>query len=189
MAEPDGYNAFKHIPARYEGVIREALSHYPELQPVHINFKLADKYPVPYGTSPDLITIFRPRQKRAYTVTILEKADGPLEKALFKNLPREAQLGVLGHELGHVLQFCKKSRKELLKIALRYGDFYEKREVERDADIKAIEHGLGRELHMLAIYIRNIKGYVEQRKEIDTNYLKPHEILQGLTQKEQGAGV
>jgi hypothetical protein len=41
-------------------------------------------------------------------------------------------------------------------------------------------------LHEHAVFIRNIDGYLQERPEIDTNYLKPHEIMQGILQKKSG---
>jgi hypothetical protein len=176
----------KKIPKKYREVILKALSHYPELQKVRIRFRLAKRHPVPYGTRPGKLSFFKAPENRTYVITLLEKARKPTKKALFKNLPPEAQLGALGHELAHVVQFKDLSRSQLARTCLLFTSMYQRRQIERDADIKTIEHGLGSELHAHAVYIRSIKGYVEQRKGIDIYYLKPHEILDGLSQVKTG---
>jgi hypothetical protein len=174
------FSTNKIIPAKYEAVILKALSCYPELKKIPIEFRLRQKHPVPYGTTPVLTNVIMPQSKRKYIVSLLEKAPPPTEQALFKNLPEEAQLGVLGHELGHVLQFSERGVPSMIKSALKSKNSSKIRHFEREADISAIEHGLGFELYTHARYIRAIPGYLEHRKDLDINYLHPHEILESL---------
>jgi hypothetical protein len=174
------FSGQKTIPLKYEEPILKALSHYPELKDIPIHFKLKDKHPVPYGTTPAPSTIIKRAHKRTYTISLLEKATPPMEQALFRNLPEPAQLGVIGHELGHVLQFSRRSLPGMMKTALKLTTQEEMREMERGADIAAIEHGLGFELYTHARFIRSIPGYLQERKDIEINYLHPHEILESL---------
>jgi hypothetical protein len=182
------YGNNKRIPAVYEQIILEALSHYPELIKTRISFVLKKNHPVPYGTSLQF-SDFLKDGPRTYVVAILEKAKGPTRQALFKNLSHEAQLGVLGHELGHILYYEKLSKKDLFKIFFLYVSIPRKREMERSADISAIEHGLGQELYDYALYVRSIKGFLNIHKELDLYCLKPNEILQGYSDLQIGTGV
>jgi hypothetical protein len=188
-ASTEGFSTNKKLPEKYRTVILEALSYYPELKNIHIQFVLKKKHPVPYGTTPSVKSVLKPGTPRQYTITLREEAHGPTSHALFKNLPHEAQLGVIGHELGHVVQYESLGTLDLLKTCILFLTMSKRREMERGADIQAIHHNLGKELYAHAVYIRSIKGYVEKRKEIDIYYLKPHEILQGLSEKETGVGV
>jgi hypothetical protein len=174
------FGKHKEIPSQYEEVILKALSHYPELKNVTIRFDLKNSHPVPYGTTPAAATVLRSGKKRQYIISLLEEAELPMRGVLFKNLPEEAQRAVIGHELGHVVQFMKKSVPGLIKTALSYSNVHTRREAERGADILAIEHGLGFELYVHAVFIRRVPGYVQSRKEIETDYLKPQEILDTL---------
>lgn len=174
----------KRIPACYERVILEALSHYPELVDVHVHVVLKRRHPVPYGTTPGFASVFKAAADRIYTITILEEAEPPEKQALFKNLSYGMQLGVIGHELVHVLQFMYCNRIQLLKtLALYVTPSFQKR-IERGADIGAIEHGFGKELYEHAAYLRAIPGYTEQRKAIIENYLSPEEILEHIERVE-----
>ena len=184
-----GFATNKTIPEKYREVILRALSYYPELKNVHIDFVLKRKHPVPYGTTPEIKSLLVPGKARKYIITLREEAREPVNSALFKNLPEDGQIAAIAHELGHVLQYERRSTLELLMFGLGYMGLLKKRKMERGADIQVIRHGLGQELYVHAVYIRNIKGYVEKRKEIDIYYLKPHEILQGLSEKEIGVGV
>jgi hypothetical protein len=174
------FGRHKTIPQKYEGAILTALSKYPELKEVRINFILKDKHSVPYGTSPTFLSLFSNPGDREYNVSILEKAEAPMFYALMKNLTFEAKVGVLGHEIAHVLQYHSLDKGEILKFMACYliPEFQQK--IEKAADMGAIIHGLGQELLEHAIYIRSIPGYTEERKSINRNYLKPAEILHYL---------
>jgi hypothetical protein len=175
------YGKNKKIPPKYEKPILMALSFFPELKDTHIEFRLKDNYPVPYGTKPSPGSFMKKAARRKYIITLREKAEHPMWLALFKNLPFQAKVGVIGHELCHVIQYNNCSRTELLKTTLNYIKASFQRQIERSADQMAIEHGLGMELYAHAAFIRSIPGYVEKRKEINRNYLKPAEILESLS--------
>src|ERR1043165_7583209 len=169
------------IPADYQDEILKALTHYPELKGVHIIFRKKRQHPVPYSTSPSLWRILTGRTRK-YTITLREKAFGPTQKALFKNLTPEMRRGVIGHELGHVVQYESMSNLELLRFCASLVNRSNQQKFERGADTIAIEHGLGEGLHKHAVYIRSIDGYIKERPEIVINYLAPAEILQKLIQ-------
>jgi hypothetical protein len=165
----------KYIPKKYEREILLVLSHFPELKETKINFILALKASVPYGTKPTFASCFKPRAQREYTITILEYADEPENSALMKNLSPGMRMGVIAHELIHVKQYCHCNPLSLIKMFALYLTPYKKK-IERNADKGAIKHGFGEELFLHAQYIRSIPGYVAKRPELATHYLQPHEI-------------
>jgi hypothetical protein len=174
----------KVIPAGYESVILKALSHFPELKDVRIHFEFKSVHPVPYGTTPTFASFFKKPEWRTYIVTLLTEAKGPAQKALFHNLPEDAQIGVIGHELSHVLQYHRCRNKTLFKMVVFFP--LVRKFMEQDADRKTIEHGLGVYLYKWATYIRTIPGYLRQRPQINIYYLTPHEILSYI---KTGAGL
>ena len=173
-----GYN--KIIPKEYEVAILTALSHYPELKNIRIRFVLRNRYPVPYGAIPSFKSLLMSPDKRQYSISILEKAKPPEEKILMKNLSFNAQVGVMGHEIAHVVQYHSCGKFQLLKFLTMYLQPDLKQKIERTADLYTISHGLGKQLLEHAIYIRSIPGYTEGRKAINKYYLKPEEIINYL---------
>jgi hypothetical protein len=167
----------KEIPAKYEEEILIALAHYPELKDEHIQFVLSLAAPVPYGTKPTLASFFAPKDKREYTITILESAEAPEKEALMKHLDKKMRIGVFGHELAHVLQYKNCTTLGLLKTLSLYLVGSYKRRLERSADKVTIKHGLGEELLRHAEYIRLIPEYMEKRPDLNRDYLKPEEIV------------
>jgi hypothetical protein len=165
----------KIIPPGFERVILLALSHYPDLKDIKIEFKFSAKHPVPYGTTPTLGSFFKKPPQRKYKVTLLTQARGPMVKALFRNLPEDAQIGVIGHELAHVAQYNNCSVKGLLRLVVLFPML--RKLMEQDADRRTIDRGLGVHLYKWATYVRSIPGYLRQRPQINIYYLTPHEIL------------
>jgi len=171
------FEANKVIPSKYREVILEVLESYPELRDTYIRFCLKKHHTVPYGTTPDLSSVFRKAEKRSFTVTIQEEAKPPTEHVLFRNLTRDMQKGVLAHELIHVLQYQARSGTGLLKLICGMARKSMQRRIEKEADRGAVERGFGRELYEHAVHLRSVPGYVQLRPAIHRNYLEPEEIL------------
>ncbi|MCE3228672.1 MAG: Uncharacterized protein K0S32_3223 [Bacteroidetes bacterium] len=167
----------KVIPSQYELPVLMALAAYPELRDVHVEFLPVSKLSVPYATVPEKSSLFKSPDKRKYIVQLLEEAKEPEFSALFKNLPLDAQIAVIGHELVHVLQYHRCNVPQLLKFMFLYTFPKFKKEIERSADIEAIRHGLGEKLHVHALYLRSIPKYIKKRPELNKHYLRPGEIL------------
>lgn len=178
LAQMQAEQAHKVIPEEYQEPILTALHHFPELKETSIEFKFTDKTDLPHHTRPALASLLLPAGKRHYSVELLTLAEGPAEKALFKNLPFEAQIAVIAHELGHILQYEERRSGAALKKSIQNEDA--ERTSGREADICVIEHGLGFELYTYAVYLRSIKEYLDLRPDMDRNHLNPSEILEAL---------
>ncbi|MGZ4036520.1 MAG: hypothetical protein ACXVPQ_01760, partial [Bacteroidia bacterium] len=171
---------YKRIPAAYESAILTALSHFPELKGVRIAFMLKADHAMPCSTRPSLKSLMRKTGNRTYSVVICEETKSVFKDVLLKNLPFRARLGMIGHELAHIVQYESCSRAGLLAMLLKHAAPALKRQTERAADQATIDHGLGNELYALAAYIRRSAGYLRKNKVIRENYLKPAEIRESL---------
>jgi len=148
------YGNAKTIPVKYEKQILLALSYFPELINIEIEFRLKNQ-PTPLTSRPQLGSMLRNAKKRHYIVTISGKNDSGFEPILFHNLGFNAQIGVLGHELSHVSEFTTKSFGGMAKIA--FSELLSKRNVdlfESNTDRNCIRHGLGYQLLDWSITVR-----------------------------------
>ncbi|MCE3278495.1 MAG: hypothetical protein K0S44_686 [Bacteroidetes bacterium] len=179
------YGRFKEIPQKYETAILKALSCFPELKDTKIQFRLKHKGSVPYNTKPSLSSFFGQSYEREYLIDLLEDAEQPTFYALFKNLTQESQIGVIAHELSHVVQYESLTKGELIKFIAFYLIPEFKQKIEQAADMGAIIHNCGKELLEHAIFIRSIPGYIEERPEINENYLSPIEIVDYLPEEKE----
>jgi hypothetical protein len=172
------YGRNKQIPESYREVILKTLSFFPELRDTHILFRLVHDQEDAHGPEPSVMRLLIPTVKRNYTVNILDSATPPHEQALLRNLPHEAQMAAIAHELSIIVQFEKAGSLKAIRLLSRDKD--KERELRRNADISVIERGLGFELYLHATYLRRIPGFLEIRKDIEVNSLNPNEILEAL---------
>lgn len=178
------YGKNKKLPEGYEIQALLALSHYPELKDVPIEFVLK-KTLIPLASRPKVFTKLAGKPKQAYSVIISTGSTENLNKIILENLPFNAQIGVLGHELGHTIFYQDKGFFDILKIGICYLFNGYRATFERDTDKRTIAHGLGPQLYDWAKFIReqddnNKRG--EGDDFLDKYYLTPKEIAELMEQ-------
>jgi hypothetical protein len=147
------YGKNKILPQGFEKQTLLALSFFPELKEIAIEFRIKKKHS-PLLARPKIASaIFNPGKNRKYLIIISNKTLPYMERILLKNLSFNAQVGVLGHELSHISYFVKHSRLVLLKVA--FGNLsrpYMDR-LEYKTDGIAIDHGLGWQLLSWSLHV------------------------------------
>ena len=147
------FGQHKQYPPQYEKQILITLSYYPELKQVSINFRIRHRH-TPLTTRSSWGGLLKGRQKRDYVITISDSTEQMLTPILYQNLPFNAQMGVIGHELGHVVDFSSMVTRRILahgakNISSKYVDRFEFR-----TDSICIAHGLGYQLLAWSSYVR-----------------------------------
>jgi hypothetical protein len=164
----------KQLPAGYEQETLTALSFFPELQDVKIKFRVKKSYAT-LKTKPAFLSMFMPKGHRTYVITISDKTIQKLMPITFENLPEAAKVGVIGHELSHVVDFSKKSTWQSFKVALGHLNKHYMDSLEFHTDRICIDHGLGKNLESWSSYIRNTMHTVFWRgadyvNKVDTHF-------------------
>lgn len=173
------YGTNKVIPEEFEHAALIALSHYPELKKVHIDFVIHEQAIFPYASRPYINDFFRAPQDRRYQIIIADQSK-TLQRILLKNLPFSAQVGILGHELAHTSFYLRQKGFRLLKTGLFYFLPSFRERFEKETDRSAITHGLGENLYKYSTYIRSVDGLLERNPWIEKYYLKPEEIVKAI---------
>ena len=143
----------KVIPPQYEKPILTALSYFPELKNVHIVFRIKKAYSG-LTTKPNFSSVFKSKDHRTYIITISNETIDTLRPLLLQNLTFEQQVGVIGHELSHVVDFNSKNFPQTLGVGIghisnRYLD-----KMEFNTDRICIQHGLGKYLLAYSKHVR-----------------------------------
>lgn len=168
------------IPEEIKKEAQIALSYYPELADTPIEFKF--KKHIEKSTmqaQPAFWSIFKSKKKRKYKILISEKIKIADTLYKTKDIPPKIMIGWLGHELGHVMDFKKRSGLNLIGFGVKYltSKRYIK-DAERRADSFAVLHGM--ESYILATkeFILEKAGlpetYINRIKRL---YLSPEEIM------------
>lgn len=172
----------KHIiPDQIKEEAEMALSYFPELKEIAIEFRF--KRNIKKSTmlaQPAIRTIFKDKTKRAYIIFISETFKISNKRFLTKHIPSDIMIGWLGHELGHVMDYQKRSWFNLIIFGIKYL-FVEKHivEAERAADTFAVQHGMYDYILKTKNFILNHANITERYKNrIKKYYLSPEEIME-----------
>ncbi|GJM12437.1 MAG: hypothetical protein DHS20C12_08400 [Pseudohongiella sp.] len=174
------YGNNKSLPEGFELQALLALSHYPRLKDIKINF-IVDDVSIPLSSRPHWSSMLRSAKNRTYQVIIDSEREGASEALLLKNQPFNAQVGIIGHELAHTVYYLDRSFFGIVGNALcqftdcRIG-------FERATDRRLIDYGLGWQRFDHASFVR---GWNSQDAEAASTseggggaYMSPAEIMQ-----------
>ncbi len=149
-----------------------ALSYYPELRESPIEFKYSSEATT-MAARPKPLSMF---WRRRYVVVINNRDD--FDGVQLKDIPFNAQIGIIGHELAHIAHYQRHNFSGVVGILMRYSSKSRKPLFEKEIDRATIERGLGWQLYDWARYILDEEsgGSQEYREFKRTHYLTPKEI-------------
>jgi len=148
----------KTMPAEYEKQILTALSYFPELRKTRITFILQKGNSGVIETRPEWFSVFKNSKSRAYIVFIGDSSSRYTPRFMFRNSPVNGQVGIIGHELTHILYFSKKNTFGLLNTGIAHVSRSYMDNFENKTDSVCIERGLGYQLIDWNIYLRKAFG-------------------------------
>jgi len=152
-----------------------ALSYYPELKNISIVFRHSKEISSTARVIPFNRFLFtRSAKKRVYFVDLHPRLE------IFEKYSFNAVVGVIGHELGHVLTFSNNGFLGITKIGIGHWSDAYKTKFERRTDQIAIEHGLR---YQLFDYSRSLEEYLKAQRRFEglayrrKRYMTSEEIL------------
>jgi len=168
----------KKVPADYEHSILAALMRYPDLKNTRIRFRRR-ALTTTMAARPTVLDMFRLRSKRHYKIFI-NHTRNKRKSPLLKNIPYEARVGVIGHELAHIVDYNNKSFVTIIGNGVAYvtSDSF-KQKLEYKIDGMAISRGLGNELYAFRLFVeeeaKTTRKYRKFKRKI---YMTSEEIAQ-----------
>ncbi|MEI6765398.1 MAG: hypothetical protein WCM76_07130 [Bacteroidota bacterium] len=157
-----------------------ALTFYPELKNVSVTFR---RHPIITTMSavPHAEFMRYRKQDRSYFININNRKN--FKGIRFDNLNFNQQVGVLGHELGHILYYTSKRSTGLFLFGLGYFFLDFRRNVEAHTDMTAISHELGWQLYEYAHSLSTDPNVSESYKRFKSRfYLNDNELLELVKQ-------
>jgi len=144
----------KRMPREFEKQILIALSYYPELKNTKINFILKKDSSGIISTRPEWISVFKNSKYRSYVVYIGDSSATQMPIFLLRKSPVNGQVGIIGHELAHILYFSRKNSLGLIGTGMAHISRGYMDDFENKTDSICIERGLGYQLLDWNIYFR-----------------------------------
>jgi len=187
------YGRNKSLPAGYEQQAILALSHFPELKNTSIVFRFHKSHAT-LKTRIQTSSLLNDKKKRFFVITISSRTVDKLEPVRFSNMNFDAQVGILGHEISHVLDFSEKNLWQCTITGMKHTSPAYVDSLEFHTDMITIQHGLGKELYAWSSFIRktmhvqNWRGadYVNDTHNTVERYMNPDTILRKMTEYESG---
>lgn len=146
------YGQNKQLPENFELQALVALSYFPDLKNVRINFVVKPAYSL-LQTRPVGRGIFN-RRTRRFTITISDSTYWKLQPIKLSAMNFNAQVGVLGHELSHVSDFINRSLLSLTMSGVKHLSSKYIDRFEYLTDSICIAHGLGYQLLAWSKFVR-----------------------------------
>jgi hypothetical protein len=170
----------KGLPPGFEIAGAIAYSAYPELKDVEIDMVLVNGG-APMESRPLIGRLIGPRKYRRYVILLNNEQPSYFEPILLRSLPFDAQVGILAHELGHIVYYEQLNILEFGKWGLNYlrSDDFRARH-ERFTDLMPVYHGLGSQIYQYAYFVRKdstCKAFYEEGKDfMDKYYMTDDEL-------------
>lgn len=166
----------KSLQKEFELQLLIALSKYPELRDIRIQV-VYGKIKTTMAARPKLGAVFMPKAKRCYRV-VINSNEEKLRKAALKNVPFNAQVGVLAHEFAHIRLYNTKNVFGLIGVGIRYSVSKRFREeFEKENDRETIARGYGWQVYHFTFYILNETDLSDKYKEYKKRfYYTPDEL-------------
>ncbi len=163
----------------YRTQIFTALAHYPDLVGVEISFEYSEEATT-MASRPKVASLFS--GKRHYRILVNNKQD--FEGILLKDVPAEAQVGIIGHEIAHIAMYESRNWLGMVQIGAMFIDDEGKRALERATDKHTIERGLGWQLLEWAKFSMydSAKASESYKAFKRRTYMNPDEIMQSMKQ-------
>lgn len=167
----------KIIPKQFEKQILTALSFYPELKDCNIEF-IRSNIKTTMACRPSTGSLLK-RYNRDYIITIDSDSEG--QGIVLENVPFNAQIGVIGHELAHIVDYEHRTATSIAKLGLDYAKGDYPPSYEKEIDKLTIKKGLGWQLYDWSDYVLNQSKASKEYKEFKRkSYLTPEEIRKEL---------
>ena len=163
--------------SRMQNLFSEVLDRFEPLHKHHIQLRQKNLDKVTMRAQPMMTSNFFFTGERSYNVdyTARTKIDSALSTS---ELPKEVLRGWFAHELGHIMDYQKRSWSNLLAFGATYlWSEPGRRTIERMADMYAIKYGFKSEILATQEFILSHVNLNESyRKQIMKYYLSPMEI-------------
>ncbi|GAB3551189.1 hypothetical protein [Spirosoma fluminis] len=188
MPELAPFETNKHIPAVIKKNVLTALSFYPELSNTTIHFLFKQRISTSVmQAQPVFRTLLLGRPDRTYRINISAMFKLTHTAIPIHQLPDEIMIGWIGHELGHIMDYERRSNLGMVGFGLGYvfSPHYV-RKVERIADGFAVSHGLGQYLIATKRFILDHAELPQAYKDkIARLYVSPEEIVDQVKKLEE----
>lgn len=141
----------KLVPKEIQSNFYTAIGYYPELKKVNIKVRYGH-IKTTMQCRPRWDFLFHKKKNRSYVIYI-DNTTKHANGVLYNNLPLNAQIGVIGHELAHIIDYQTMNNMQIIRFGINYLKAPKKKEIENRTDLIAIHRGLGHQIKDFSKYV------------------------------------
>ena len=154
-----------------------ALSYFPELKDVHISF-VKRKINTTMQCRPRILSTFSKKNRR-YVILVNDNEN--FKGILTKHVSFNSQVGLIGHELAHIVDYENSRLKQIIGRAFDYTKDHRKKCFEHEIDSITIARGLGWQLYDFTYFSLNNPISTDEYKAFKRKiYMTPRRILEKI---------
>lgn len=172
----------KIIILKYQLQILIALSYFPELKDVQIDFAYKN-----INTTMQCKPAFNSLLKNAnrkYKINI--NKDLKFQDVLIDEVPFNAQIGLIAHEIAHIVDYESGKCKHVISRGFDYLKEASKKKYESTVDSITVAYGLGWQLYDWAYFSLNNSKSSQKYKDFKSRiYMSPDLILEQIKREER----
>lgn len=158
-----------------------ALNYYPELSETSIQI-IEKNIKTTMLCRPKTNFIFKQKDKRDYLIAIDNKLINN-KGVLLDSIPFNSQIGVIGHELGHIIDYSGKTNMGVIFTGIGYLFPNYRRRLEEKIDRIGVEHGLGYQIQDFSDFVLNRSNASEKYLKYKLKYyFTPAQIMNVISQ-------
>ena len=170
----------KKVPKEIQSNFFTAIGYYPELKDINIKVRYG-KIKTTMQCRPRWDFLFHKKENRSYVIYIGDNVKND-RSILYKDLPLNAQIGVIGHELAHIIDYRSMNNFQMVQFGIDYLiKATKKKEIENRIDLIAIHRGLGYQIKDFSKYVFEDSGasfeYIKYKMRYYFNPNQINEIL------------
>lgn len=177
LKEEFGKNKF--IPDSLEIPFYISISQFPELKDtkIKVNHK---SFNLTLQAQPAPNFIWSKKQDREYVISVnndKNKANG----VLFQDLTFDAQVGIMAHEMSHILDYLNKTNLDIIIFAILFLGIKYRKEVEKETDKEVIRRKFGWQLYEWADFAMYRSLSPRRHKYYKLGYyLSPEDVIEEI---------
>jgi hypothetical protein len=169
----------KKIPKDLELPFYTALSVYPELKNTPIQIK-ENSFGLTLQAQPDPDFLFKKKKNRSYRLNV-NNDEKLAHGVLFRELPINAKIGIMAHELAHIYDYESKTNLQMAGFAIMFLCIKARKGIERSTDQEVIKRGFGWQLYDWSDFAMYRSSSPRRHKFYKHGYyLNPEEIMQEI---------
>lgn len=162
----------KNVPAHFMKQFSIVCKAFPELKNDNISLKFRS-IGMTMQARPNIWTVFGGQREYFVFINTHRHRNG----ILLEDIPFNAQIGIIAHELCHIVDYHFKSNWELFKTGLWYLKKRNQENYEKAIDYLVIKKGLGHQLKDWSHFVLHEAPLTDKYKKTkETFYLRPEEI-------------